>query len=105
MMQEARDFKEESDTLAAALADTDESVFATVTQFKGWTIEDVIGHLHIWNVAALMILQDPDAFKRFIRDLMGAFRTGKTHVYVQYGWLDAHASGIRGKALFDAYCD
>ncbi|NCQ47410.1 MAG: TIGR03084 family protein, partial [Sphingomonadales bacterium] len=59
MMQEARDFKDESDTLATVLADKDETVFATVTQFKSWTIEDVIGHLHIWNAAALMTLQDP----------------------------------------------
>lgn len=105
MMQEARDFKEESDTLASVLADADESVFTTVTQFKSWTIEDVIGHLHIWNAAALMTLQDPDAFKQFIRDMMGAFQTGKGHIDVQYAWLDAHADGIRGKALFDAYCD
>ena len=49
MMQEAQDFKDESDTLAAVLADADDAVFATVTQFKNWTIEDVIGHLHIWN--------------------------------------------------------
>jgi uncharacterized protein (TIGR03084 family) len=105
MMQEAQDFKDESDTLAVVLADADEAVFATVTQFKSWTIEDVIGHLHIWNAAALMTLQDPDAFKQFIRDIMGAFKTGKSHIDVQYEWLDQHAGGVRGKALFDTYCD
>ena len=83
MMQEARDFKHESDTLAAVLADAGDDVFATVTQFKNWTIEDVIGHLHIWNAAALMTLQDPDAFKQFLHDMMAAFKTGKGHIDVQ----------------------
>ncbi|MGB5482878.1 maleylpyruvate isomerase family mycothiol-dependent enzyme, partial [Parasphingorhabdus sp.] len=104
MMQEARDFKDESDTLAAGLAGAGDDLFATVTQFKRWTIEDVIGHLHIWNIAALMTLQDPDGFKQFISDMMGALKSGKSHVDAQYAWLDEHAGGIRGKALFDAYC-
>jgi uncharacterized protein (TIGR03084 family) len=105
MMQEARDFRDESDTLTAVLADADDAVFATVTQFKNWTIEDVIGHLHLWNVAALMTLRDTQAFQQFIRDMMGALRAGKSHVEMQYIWLDAHAGGIRGQALFAAYCD
>lgn len=105
MMQEAQDFKDESDTLAAVLADAGDDVFATITQFKNWTIEDVIGHLHIWNVAALMTLQDPESFQQFLRDMMGALKAGKSHVDAQYAWLDQHASGIRGRELFDAYCN
>jgi len=105
MMQEARDFKDESDTLAAVLGDAGDDLLSTVTQFKSWTIEDVIGHLHIWNVAALMTLQDPDGFKQFLRDIMAAFQTGKGHVEAQYEWLDTNAGGIRGRALLDAYCD
>ena len=105
MMQEAKDFKDESDTLAAVLDDAGKDIFATVTQFKGWTIEDVIGHLHIWNMAALMTLQDPDAFKQFLSEMMAVFQNGKGHVEAQYEWIDAHAGGIRGRALFDAYCD
>jgi uncharacterized protein (TIGR03084 family) len=105
MMQEAQDFQQESDTLAAALAGSDEAIFATTTQFKSWTIEDVIGHLHIWNAAALMTLEDPPAFQAFIGDIMAAMKAGKGHVEVQYEWIDSHANGVRGKALFDAYCD
>ena len=92
MMQEARDFKDESDTLAAVLADADDTLFATVTQFKNWTIEDVIGHLHIWNVAALMTLQDPGAFQQFIRDIMAGFQTGKAILMCNMnGWTNMQA--------------
>ncbi|WP_417620894.1 TIGR03084 family metal-binding protein [Parasphingorhabdus sp.] len=105
MMQEAQDFKDESDTLATLLAHADDDLLSTVTQFKNWTIEDVIGHLHIWNLAALMTLQEPQAFQRFLSNIMGAFKAGKNHVEAQYEWIDEHAGGIRGRALFDAYCD
>lgn len=105
MMQEAQDFRDESDTLAAVLANADDGLLATITQFKSWTIEDVIGHLHIWNAAALMTLQDPDAFKQFIKEMMTALQAGKSHIDMQYAWLDEHAGGIRGRALLDAYCD
>lgn len=104
-MQEAIDFREESDMIAALLADADEDIFAQVTQFKQWTIGDVIGHLHLWNVAALMTLEDPDGFKAFIKETMAVMMAGKGHVEMQNMWLAKHADGISGKALFDVYCD
>ena len=104
-MQEAKDFRDESDTIAKLLASADEPLFATVTQFKKWTIEDVIGHLHVWNVAALTTLENPDDFKTFIRDFMGQFQKGLGHIEAQRIWLDENADGVRGKALFDTYCE
>ena len=50
-MQEAEDFREESAAIAKLLASANDDMLATTTQFKNWTIEDVIGHLHVWNVA------------------------------------------------------
>jgi len=103
-MQEARDFQEESDALATVLADTDDDIFTRVTQFKNWTIEDVVAHLHMWNVAALMTLQSPDKFQQFIKDIFGQFRQGKTHPEAQRVWLDDNCDGIGRRALYDAYC-
>ena len=48
-MQQATDFREESLTLLALIADLDDVGFEQVTQFKSWTINDVIRHLHFWN--------------------------------------------------------
>lgn len=103
-MQEARDFREESNSIAAVLADANDAVFATETQFKSWTIEDVIGHLHVWNAAAYMTLQDPDKFNYFIKGFMQQMGKGAGHIEVQNAWIDENADGVRGRALFDAYC-
>ena len=44
-MQQADDFREESRVLAAVLDPLTEAEFFAPTQFKGWTIDDVLGHL------------------------------------------------------------
>ncbi|MTI01937.1 TIGR03084 family protein [Roseibium sp. RKSG952] len=61
-MQQAMDFLEESDALQAVLADVSGDQWETVTQFKGWTLNDVLVHLHYWNQMADLSLNDPDAF-------------------------------------------
>lgn len=68
-MQQANDFLEESAALYTLLQDCDEHVLAQATQFKGWTIEDVIGHLYFWNRAALLSLEDPEGFQTLFTPL------------------------------------
>ena len=50
-MQRAEDFKAESHALENILEPLTEAEFATPTLFKVWMIDDVIGHLHMFNVA------------------------------------------------------
>ena len=50
-MQQAQDFLDEVDNLAALIADRPEATYDLTTQFKDWTINDVIGHLHMFDVA------------------------------------------------------
>lgn len=102
-MQEAGDFKAESDSLASLLQTADAAVFETVTQFKDWTIDDVIGHLHLWNVAAMATLESREAFQALIAGVTRQFREGKNHIEAQRVWLDETQNGIRGRDLFDAY--
>ena len=52
-MQQAHDFIEEATVLAELLESQPDSVFETVTLFKSWTVNDVFGHLHMFDVAAL----------------------------------------------------
>ena len=61
-MQQADDFMAESEALHAVLAPLDDAAFATVTQFKGWTIDDVVRHLHFFNQMVDLALLDPAAF-------------------------------------------
>lgn len=62
-LEQAADFLAETETLHAALADLDDNRFDEATQFKGWTLNDVIVHLHYWNRMADLSLSDPEAFK------------------------------------------
>ena len=58
MLEQAIDFKEESDSLYEILINCKEENFLSKTQFKSWTINDVIYHLHVWNIAATLSLKN-----------------------------------------------
>ncbi len=75
-MQQAYDFRTESDALHALVASLSDSELTQKTAFKDWTINDVIGHLHIWNIAADLSLRDEDAFKAFFAQVAGSFQKG-----------------------------
>ena len=100
MLQQALDFREESEAVFALLDGLDEQDWAKKTQFKAWTINDIIAHLHMGNYAADLSLQDTNAFP----DLVKEFATGSK----QYGrqafthvWLD----GLRDRALLQRWRD
>lgn len=62
-MEQAGDFLAESEALHAVLADVSGDRWETVTQFKGWTLNDVLVHLHFWNRMADLSLTDEAAFQ------------------------------------------
>ncbi|WP_321489667.1 TIGR03084 family metal-binding protein [uncultured Hyphomonas sp.] len=57
-MEQAGDFLEESRALHALLETRPDGDFDKVTQFKGWTVNDVLRHLHFWNWMAELQLVD-----------------------------------------------
>ena len=63
MFEQVRDFQDECDALHALLEPLAERDFGRTTQFKGYTIGDVVGHLHHWNVAADLSLRDEAGFR------------------------------------------
>lgn len=65
-------FREESEALDALVADLDEATLLTRTQFKDWSVADVLGHLYIWNDAAALTLTDGDAFSAFFSNVVAA---------------------------------
>ncbi|MDJ0612508.1 MAG: TIGR03084 family metal-binding protein [Rhizobiaceae bacterium] len=76
-MQQAADFLEESEVLIKLVSELDEAQFDMPTQFKGWTINDILVHLHFWNLGADLSLNDPDAFTTMFDELFGALKAGK----------------------------
>ena len=71
-MEQAADFLGETQALGQLLAPLPDSAFSEATQFKGWTINDVIRHLHFWNRAASLQLTDEGELTRMISGAMGA---------------------------------
>ncbi|MFW8635513.1 TIGR03084 family metal-binding protein [Cribrihabitans pelagius] len=98
-MLQAEDFRAESRALAAVLADLPEEAFHRETLFKGWTIDHVLGHLHLFNAAAEAALAGPQTFDAFIAPVLRDMRAGKSILACQFPWLD----GLSGRALYDAW--
>lgn len=98
-MQQAEDFRAESRALAQLLVQADDRDFGRVTQFKGWTVADVIGHLHLFNCAAQKAVEDDQAFADFMLPIMADMAAGKTLLECQYPWLN----GLCGRSLFEVW--
>jgi uncharacterized protein (TIGR03084 family) len=76
MLEQAVHFAEECDALAALLENASEADFSKATQFKGWTVNDVLLHLHFWNVLADLSLNDPPGFADAFAPVAKAFAEG-----------------------------
>jgi uncharacterized protein (TIGR03084 family) len=100
-MQQAEDFRIESRALAAVLEPLSEADFFQPTQFKGWTIDDVLGHLHIFNHAAALALESDDAFRAFFAEMTKVMQAGGSMIDAQRPWV----GDLNGRALFEAWLD
>lgn len=100
-MQQAEDFREECRALAKILASLNDGDFDQPTLFKGWTIDDVLGHLHMFNVAAETTLAGEAAFATFFAPIAEGLGAGQTLLQTQFPWLD----GLRGRRLYEAWRD
>ena len=69
-MQQAIDFREECDVLSDAFEGLSEADWTRRTQFKGWTFNDVLVHLHFWNSAADQALVDPAGFQQLVAAIL-----------------------------------
>lgn len=76
MKQPAADFLAEAEALATLLAPLEAEGYAGATQFKGWTINDVLVHLYFWNRAADLSLTDPEGFAALLNRLLPAVQGG-----------------------------
>lgn len=73
-MDQVRHFLEECDTLAAAIEADGQGRWDAATQFKGWTVNDVLVHLHFWNEMADLSLKDDKAFTGRLGEILPALQ-------------------------------
>lgn len=81
MLEQAADFKEESDVLFDLVGELDGAVFDRETQFKRWTVNDVLVHLHFWNKAADLSMVDSDGFQALFEELKQSFSSGSLRTF------------------------
>ena len=101
MFQQPIDFRDESTALYELIAPHDDDVFELETQFKQWTVNDVLTHLHVWNVAADLSLKDADAFTAFYTRVATAVQQGNSLRPFERSYLN----GLRGRALLETWRD
>ena len=105
MTPTALDFKAECEQIHTLLKDHEETVFDRATQFKNWTIGDIIGHLHLWNIAADWSLNKPKAFSDFIQNAMTKLVAGYSHAQLQTEFFKGQSDAEIFKAWAEHYPD
>ncbi len=96
--QQIADFRAECDCLAEVLDPLADADFERATLFKGWTLHDVVAHLHIFNYAADASYHDLAAFDGF-RQFM-AERRGRLNLREL---TDEWFEGKRNRAVYDVW--
>ncbi|MEO0612606.1 MAG: TIGR03084 family metal-binding protein [Pseudomonadota bacterium] len=97
----APDFSAEGTALHTVLAPLNDDALRASTQFKDWTIEDIITHLFLWNEAALLTLTDPPAFQTLVAKVMSRLGAGDDHRALQRAWLTETHPGAAGPNLIE----
>jgi len=98
-MQQARDYQTEANNLYNILEFLNADDLTTKTQFNRWTIEDVVGHLHLFDTAALASLKGANAFTEFFGPVAQSMADGRSFLQAQQPWLN----GLSGVKLVNSW--
>jgi uncharacterized protein (TIGR03084 family) len=99
MLPQAEDFRAECRAIHALIAPLGTAAFDQPTAFKGWSVNDVLGHLHMWNWAADLALANPEGFLAFRERVGSAVTSGRGFRGFEKDWRGA----LDGRALADAW--
>lgn len=97
-MQQAQDFCDESAALYAVLKPLSDDAYAVPTLFNDWTINDILQHLHHFNIMADLSLNEPEKFVTEYAKI-SALREKVGFVASSNELLD----GIKGPPLLEAW--
>jgi len=98
-LDQALDFRDECDALHAALENAPAEAWAEPTQFKGWTFDDVLGHLYFFDHASEIAARSRDDVQALFRDIFQASATGVSLIDYSRRWLQ----GCAGSALLERW--
>ena len=98
-MQQAKDFVEESEDLEQLLFSINDQDYELETQFKKWTISDILRHLHLFNQAADLTLKDGEMFQKMFLELKSLRANGVSLLETQRRMLD----DLSGRQLFEKW--
>lgn len=97
-MQVAHDFAAESRALYDIIAPLGNREFDRTTLFKGWTVNQILRHLYVWNIAADLSLDGGEAFSLFMEKMKQGVRKGRLPDF-EADYLD----GLSGHMLLSAW--
>lgn len=100
-LQQAVDFRDECDALDAVICTAPAEAWAEPTQFKGWTFDDVIGHLLHFDCAAERAARGREELQAFLGPVMAAIARGRSFAQCTREWLD----GLAGPRLLERWRD
>ena len=98
MLQQAIDLQEEGDELFELLDTLKDTDWGRSTPFKGWTVNQVIVHLHSSDRMAVLSLKDPQAFQECLARRAKAREHGENPD-------DDGLKKMRGRELFTEWRD
>jgi uncharacterized protein (TIGR03084 family) len=80
MLEQAADFRAEADELHTLLASLAEKDWDRPTQFKSWTTNDIVQHLHASDLIAAASVDGPEAFTRMRSEVEAVRDSGLTRL-------------------------
>lgn len=95
MMEQAQAFLDESEALYDLVKNLDDEALELQTGFKNWTINAVIGHLHMWNHAADLSLEGEGKFSVLFNGFVEHIAAGGSFNSFELEWRE----GLSGPAL------
>ncbi len=108
MLQQASDLREEGQALYRLLETLAADDWHRPTLFKGWTVNDVIQHIHAGDLNAMLSATDPDGFVALRADIEAQRAGGLSRVEETRRRLD-HIEGpallARWRTSLDELCD
>lgn len=108
MLQQIVDLKAEADALYGVLETLVEADWDRPTLFKGWTINDVVSHLHAGDLLAAASVKDADGFTALltsIRAKRGAGMSGLEENRQRIGYLKGPTLLRRWRSELDTLCN
>ena len=99
MIQQVDDLRAEAAELHRLLAGLSDSDWPRATQFKAWTIDDIVRHLHMGDTMALASASDPADFARLMADIQERRKEASSRIEETRQRL----GGLGGKALLERW--